>query len=356
MRRDVAEDLDGGVDVTTVATVPAGPALDARPRGAPHRRGGRRAGRGRGLLVRLRRRCRDHDAPRRTARRSGGGDDLLRRGPDPRPAHRRATGAQPALPPLRGRDADPRVGRRARRHRRPVRDTRKTTPGLRVLEKYAVRCGGGVNHRMSLSDAALVKDNHVVAAGGVAAAFEAVRAMFPGVAVEVEVDSLGQLNEVLDAGADLVLLDNFDADQMRAAVRRDRGPRLRARGLRRPDAAGGRGRRGHRRRLRRGRCAHPLRPGARRRRRPAPGVLSAARHRRRQHQHRPRPVRRRGARARRTASRPTPLDRRRVPPHLPRPARDDPERHRRRAVLDRARGAARDAARCSSATTATCRT
>ncbi len=99
-----------------------------------------------------------------------------------------------------------------------VRDTRKTTPGLRVLEKYAVRCGGGVNHRMSLSDAALVKDNHVVAAGGVAAAFDAVRAMWPGLAVEVEVDSLGQLTDVLDAGADLVLLDNFTPDQMRLAV------------------------------------------------------------------------------------------------------------------------------------------
>jgi nicotinate-nucleotide pyrophosphorylase (carboxylating) len=102
--------------------------------------------------------------------------------------------------------------------RAKVRDTRKTTPGLRVLEKYAVRCGGGVNHRMSLSDAALVKDNHVVAAGGVAAAFDKVRAMWPGLPVEVEVDSLGQLTEVLDAGADLVLLDNFVPDQMRLAV------------------------------------------------------------------------------------------------------------------------------------------
>jgi nicotinate-nucleotide pyrophosphorylase (carboxylating) len=99
-----------------------------------------------------------------------------------------------------------------------VRDTRKTTPGLRLLEKYAVRCGGGVNHRMYLSDAALVKDNHVVAAGGVAAAFDKVRAMWPGLPVEVEVDSLGQLTEVLEAGADLVLLDNFTPDQMRLAV------------------------------------------------------------------------------------------------------------------------------------------
>lgn len=99
-----------------------------------------------------------------------------------------------------------------------VRDTRKTTPGLRALEKYAVRRGGGENHRMSLSDAALVKDNHVSAAGGVVAAFAAVRREYPGLSVEVEVDSLEQLREVLDAGADLVLLDNFTTDQMASAV------------------------------------------------------------------------------------------------------------------------------------------
>ena len=99
-----------------------------------------------------------------------------------------------------------------------VRDTRKTLPGLRALQKYAVRCGGGVNHRMSLSDAALVKDNHVVAAGGVREAFEAVRREFPGLPVEVEVDSLEQLREVLAAGADLVLLDNFTPEQMHEAV------------------------------------------------------------------------------------------------------------------------------------------
>jgi len=104
-----------------------------------------------------------------------------------------------------------------------IRDTRKTTPGMRRLEKYAVRCGGGTNHRMSLSDAALVKDNHVVAAGGVAAAFDAVRRQFPGVPVEVEVDSMDQLDEVLAAGADLVLLDNFSVEQMREAVARTAG-------------------------------------------------------------------------------------------------------------------------------------
>ncbi|MER5732289.1 carboxylating nicotinate-nucleotide diphosphorylase [Streptomyces sp. NPDC002138] len=99
-----------------------------------------------------------------------------------------------------------------------VRDTRKTTPGLRSLEKYAVRCGGGVNHRMSLSDAALVKDNHVVAAGGVAQAFKAVREAFPEVPIEVEVDTLDQVTEALEAGADLILLDNFTPEQTAAAV------------------------------------------------------------------------------------------------------------------------------------------
>lgn len=99
-----------------------------------------------------------------------------------------------------------------------VRDTRKTTPGLRALEKYAVRCGGGVNHRMSLSDAALVKDNHIVAAGGVAQAFAAVRAAAPKIAVEIEVDTLEQLHVALGAGADLVLLDNMSPAVLRDAV------------------------------------------------------------------------------------------------------------------------------------------
>jgi nicotinate-nucleotide pyrophosphorylase (carboxylating) len=99
-----------------------------------------------------------------------------------------------------------------------IRDTRKTMPGLRALEKYAVVCGGGVNHRMSLSDAALVKDNHVIAAGGVVPAFEAVRARYPGLPVEIEVDTLDQAREVIAAGADLVLLDNMSVADMRAVV------------------------------------------------------------------------------------------------------------------------------------------
>jgi nicotinate-nucleotide pyrophosphorylase (carboxylating) len=130
-----------------------------------------------------------------------------------------------------------------------VRDTRKTTPGLRVLDKYAVRCGGGRNHRMGLGDAALIKDNHIAAAGGVAAAVEAVRSTAAGwesagwesagarldpsgtvwsgavrsggaggLVVEVECDSVGQVREALDAGAHFLLLDNMSVGSLREAV------------------------------------------------------------------------------------------------------------------------------------------
>jgi nicotinate-nucleotide pyrophosphorylase (carboxylating) len=99
-----------------------------------------------------------------------------------------------------------------------VRDTRKTMPGLRALEKYAVRCGGGQNHRMGLSDAALIKDNHVAAAGGITAAFERVRAIDPDLRIEVEVDDLDGLREAIAAGADEVLLDNFSVEDLREAV------------------------------------------------------------------------------------------------------------------------------------------
>jgi nicotinate-nucleotide pyrophosphorylase (carboxylating) len=99
-----------------------------------------------------------------------------------------------------------------------VRDTRKTIPGLRALQKYAVRCGGGVNHRLSLSDAALVKDNHVVAAGGVESAFRLVHERAANIPVEIEVDTIEQLHVALDAGADLVLLDNMSPHTMREAV------------------------------------------------------------------------------------------------------------------------------------------
>jgi nicotinate-nucleotide pyrophosphorylase (carboxylating) len=98
-----------------------------------------------------------------------------------------------------------------------VRDTRKTTPGLRALEKYAVRCGGGVNHRLGLSDMALVKDNHLAAAGGITAAYGRIRSL-DDVPIEIEVDTLDGLLEAIAAGADEVLIDNFTPDEMRRAV------------------------------------------------------------------------------------------------------------------------------------------
>ena len=100
-----------------------------------------------------------------------------------------------------------------------VRDTRKTTPLLRSLEKYAVRRGGGVNHRMSLSDEALIKDNHVLSAGGVARAYNRVHGRFPDVPVQVEVTRLDQIEEALAVGADSILLDNMSTEEMREAVR-----------------------------------------------------------------------------------------------------------------------------------------
>jgi nicotinate-nucleotide pyrophosphorylase (carboxylating) len=99
-----------------------------------------------------------------------------------------------------------------------VRDTRKTIPGLRVLDKYAVRCGGGVNHRMGLGDAALIKDNHVAASGSVGAAIAAVRAHAPSVPLEVECDSVAQVSEAVAAGADLILLDNMSMAEMSESV------------------------------------------------------------------------------------------------------------------------------------------
>ena len=115
-----------------------------------------------------------------------------------------------------------------------VRDSRKTLPGLRELEKYAVRCGGGQNHRMGLGDSVLIKDNHVQAAGSVAAAMAAVRARAAGLHCEVEVDDLAQLAEALQAGAGEVLLDNFTvaqcAEAVRMAVEAGTGTRLEASG------------------------------------------------------------------------------------------------------------------------------
>jgi nicotinate-nucleotide pyrophosphorylase (carboxylating) len=124
-------------------------------------------------------------------------------------------------------------------HGATVVDTRKTTPGLRALEKYAVKCGGGGNHRFGLDDAVLIKDNHVAVAGGIAAAVNAARAHAGHlVKIEVEVDGLAQLDEALALGVDVVMLDNFSLELMREGVKRAKGRAIiEASGGIRPDTA-----------------------------------------------------------------------------------------------------------------------
>ncbi|MEK2478159.1 carboxylating nicotinate-nucleotide diphosphorylase [Streptomyces noursei] len=214
----IEEDLDQGVDVTTVATVPE----DAFATGdftarEPGTVAGLRIAEAVLSVV-----CTDEFAVERhveDGERVEAGQKLLSvttRTRDLLTAERSALnllGRLSGIATLTRAWADVLEGTEAK-----VRDTRKTTPGLRALEKYAVRCGGGVNHRMSLSDAALIKDNHVVAAGGVAEAFTAVRREFPGVPIEVEVDRLDQIPPILAEGADLILLDNFTPEQTREAV------------------------------------------------------------------------------------------------------------------------------------------
>ncbi len=215
--RAVAEDLDGGVDVTSVATVPAG--LRGVAAFVP-REAGTVAGTGVAMAV-LDLVVPDvqHLLPAIDGMAALPGLSVLEA---EGPVRELLTAERTALnllchlsgiATLTQSWVDAIEGTGAR-----IRDTRKTMPGLRALEKYAVRCGGGVNHRMSLSDAALVKDNHVVAAGSVRAAFDAVRAGFPGLAVEVECDTPEQVAEAVEAGADLVLLDNMAVTQLVEAV------------------------------------------------------------------------------------------------------------------------------------------
>ncbi|HSP00927.1 MAG TPA: carboxylating nicotinate-nucleotide diphosphorylase, partial [Thioalkalivibrio sp.] len=102
-------------------------------------------------------------------------------------------------------------------------DTRKTLPGLRVAQKYAVTCGGGHNHRMGLYDAVLIKENHIMAAGSIAAAVQTARALAPGLMVEVETETVDEVDQALAAGVDVIMLDDFPLAQMREAVARVKG-------------------------------------------------------------------------------------------------------------------------------------
>lgn len=104
-----------------------------------------------------------------------------------------------------------------------IRDTRKTTPGLRQLEKFAVRMGGGTNHRVSLSEAALIKDNHIVAAGSITAALKLIKEKYPNKSVEIEIDSIDQLSEAISLKPDLILLDNMSVEQCKEAVLKTSG-------------------------------------------------------------------------------------------------------------------------------------
>ena len=108
-----------------------------------------------------------------------------------------------------------------------ILDTRKTLPGLRLAQKYAVRCGGAQNHRMGLHDMVLIKENHIIAAGSIGGAIAMARRMSPGIPVEVEVETLAEFDQALDAGADIIMLDELSLDDMREAVKRNRarGPK-----------------------------------------------------------------------------------------------------------------------------------
>jgi len=219
VRMAVTEDLMGGVDVTSVATIPA----DHRSTATF---GAREAGVVAGLSVAaaaVEAVCGDTASEFEyladDGDRVGAGERVARVSAPTRgllTAERTALNVLcrlSGIATLTRRWADELEGTPA-----TVRDTRKTTPGLRALEKYAVRCGGGANHRFGLSDMALVKDNHVAAAGGVAAAYLLVRDLEGSIPVEIEVDTLDGLAAACSAGADMVLIDNFDTDAMRAAV------------------------------------------------------------------------------------------------------------------------------------------
>jgi nicotinate-nucleotide pyrophosphorylase (carboxylating) len=216
IRAALAEDLAGGVDVTTVATVSATAKLSAE---FVARQSGVIAGIGMAKAVLAEAGISEIQVLVSDGAQVNAGDVVIKVSGNARAilfAERTALnflGHLSGIATLTNQWVNTIAGTNCQ-----VRDTRKTTPGWRELEKFAVRMGGGTNHRMSLSDAALIKDNHIAAAGGAKAAFSAVRSAFPTAPIEIEVDTLEQLAEVLPLKPDLVLLDNMTPDLCRAAV------------------------------------------------------------------------------------------------------------------------------------------
>jgi nicotinate-nucleotide pyrophosphorylase (carboxylating) len=216
IRAALAEDLAGGVDVTSVATISATAKLSAE---FVARQSGVIAGIGMAKAVLAEAGISEIDVLVSDGAQVNAGDVVIKVSGNARAilfAERTALnflGHLSGIATLTNQWVNTIAGTNCQ-----VRDTRKTTPGWRELEKFAVRMGGGTNHRMSLSDAALIKDNHIAAAGGAKAAFSAVRSAFPTAPIEIEVDTLEQLAEVLPLKPDLVLLDNMTPDLCRAAV------------------------------------------------------------------------------------------------------------------------------------------
>lgn len=223
VRRALAEDLGSG-DITTEATVP----VQSRARGVLLVKADCVLA-GMDVVIETFRQASDHGSPPSfTIRKSDG--DACRAGEEVAEivgtARALLIGERTALNFLQRLSG---IATRARRFveaaggRITVLDTRKTTPTLRALEKYAVRAGGATNHRAGLFDAVLIKDNHIRLAGGVTRAVGQARAARPGVTVEVEAQTLDEVDQALDANADIVLVDNMATDAIREAVRRTRG-------------------------------------------------------------------------------------------------------------------------------------
>ena len=216
IKRAIAEDLDGGVDITSVATLPVDATVSAQ---FVSRKDGVVAGIDMAIATLAEVGVTDASALVKDGDKVKAGTVLIKVSGNARGillAERTALnflGHLSGIATLTSQGVQAVSGTKTK-----VRDTRKTTPGMRVLEKYAVRMGGGTNHRMSLSDAALIKDNHIAAAGGVVAAFSLVREKFPSTDIEIEVDTLQQLREVLPLNPGLVLLDNMSPAQCAEAV------------------------------------------------------------------------------------------------------------------------------------------